>query len=52
LRSFTPYLAEVLNGDPNAPHRDGIVSAPLLKPAEGVFQLGYRLYDEPNGDCR
>ncbi len=47
-----PYLAESLHGDPDAPHVDGEVSAEMLPPAKGEFSLAYRLYKDPNGDCR
>jgi 4-amino-4-deoxy-L-arabinose transferase-like glycosyltransferase len=52
LAHFEGYLGEVLGGHFDAPHRDGLVSAPMLPPAEGSFALGYRLYEGPNGACR
>jgi hypothetical protein len=36
----------------DAPHTEGIVTAPMHYPARGAFSLRYRLYDGPNGDCR
>jgi 4-amino-4-deoxy-L-arabinose transferase-like glycosyltransferase len=51
-RHFEAHLAGTLHGDPDAPRREGALSAQMLEPAEGVLRLGYRLYDEPNGDCR
>ena len=46
------YLSDALHGRPEATYADGAVTAPMLAPAEGEFSLGYRLYEEPNGDCR
>jgi hypothetical protein len=46
------YLAEKLGGSVDAPHRDGVVSAPMFGSGTRQYQLGYRLYDEPTGDCR
>ncbi len=49
---FVGYLADHLNGDPDAAHQSGVVSAAFLPPAEGTLHLRYRLYAEPNGHCR
>ena len=52
VERFATYLAKPLNGRLDAPHRDGAVSAHMLSPATGSLALAYRLYDDPNGDCR
>ncbi len=52
LERIGSYLANQLAGDPAAAHRDGAVSAPMIKPANGSLELGYRLYDGPVGNCR
>jgi len=52
LRPFQSYLEGTLHGRGEASHRDGLLSAPMLAPADGTWQLGYRLYDASNGDCR
>ncbi len=52
LKHLESYLAGTLGGDPDSAHRDGTLSAPMLKPAEGALGLSYRLYDGPVGDCR
>ena len=49
---YESYLADVLHGQPAALHTEGIVSAPMLPPAEGELRFGYWLYEGPNGDCR
>jgi len=28
------------------------LSAPMIEPAQGMLEIGYRLYEGPNGDCR
>ncbi len=45
-------LTDMLHGDPDAPHRDGEVSAPLHMSDAPLFRMGYRLYEQPVGDCR
>ncbi len=45
-------LKDALNGDPEAPHRDGALEAPMHPPIGGTFRLSYRLYAGPTGDCR
>jgi hypothetical protein len=52
LLRYGTYLENTFHGRLEAPHRDGLLSAPMLAPAQGTLQLGYRLYDDPNGDCR
>ena len=52
LRPYQSYLESVLHGRFEASHRDGLLSASMLAPVDGTWQLGYRLYDAPNGDCR
>jgi hypothetical protein len=52
LRPYQSYLESELHGRAEASHNDGLLSAPMLAPADGTWQLGYRLYDTPNGDCR
>jgi hypothetical protein len=46
------YLAEKLGGAVDAPHRDGVASAPMFGSDTRRYRLGYRLYDRPTGDCR
>jgi 4-amino-4-deoxy-L-arabinose transferase-like glycosyltransferase len=45
------YLTEKLSGAVEAPHRDGVVSASMFHSGR-QYRLGYRLYDQPVGDCR
>ena len=52
LGRYESYLENTLQGRAEAAYLDGVVSAPMLAPAEGILRLGYRLYDAPNGDCR
>jgi 4-amino-4-deoxy-L-arabinose transferase-like glycosyltransferase len=52
LGRFASYLAGPLSGSLDAPHRAGVVSAPMLPPAKGSLGLAYRLYEGPDGDCR
>ena len=49
---YLSFLADRLRGQPEAAHRDGTVTAPMLAPAKGEMSLAYRLYDAPNGACR
>jgi 4-amino-4-deoxy-L-arabinose transferase-like glycosyltransferase len=42
---YTTYLTEAMGGRLDAPHVDGTA-------ADSEYPLGYRLYREPNGDCR
>lgn len=44
------YLVAKLEGAADAPHRDGVASGPMFH-SEREYRLGYRLYDEPTGDC-
>jgi 4-amino-4-deoxy-L-arabinose transferase-like glycosyltransferase len=46
------YLAEALHGDPSAPYRDGIVSAPTFGDEAYSYRMAYRLYETATGDCR
>ncbi len=46
------YLAEKLGGVVGAPHSDGVASAPMFRSGTRQYRLGYRLYNEPTGDCR
>jgi len=52
LSYFGEFLAGTLHGALDAPHRDGTLSAPMIEPAQGMLEIGYRLYEGPNGDCR
>lgn len=45
------YLPK-LGGDPDASHREGVVSALMYGTKTRYYRLGYRLYPEPVGDCR
>jgi 4-amino-4-deoxy-L-arabinose transferase-like glycosyltransferase len=47
---YAAYLTGVLGGRLDAPHSDGVT--PGLPAAEDGLRLGYRLYRQPNGDCR
>jgi hypothetical protein len=49
---FVSRIVTEMRGDPEAPHKEGRVTAPMLAPLEGEFSIGYRLYTGPNGDCR
>ena len=49
---LTAYLTDVLAGDPQAPHRQGDVSAPAHMQEAKLYRISYRLYDRPVGDCR
>lgn len=52
-RSYvSAYLPNELGGDPDAPHSDGVASAPMFGSETRAYRLGYRLYDEPVGACR
>jgi hypothetical protein len=46
------HLNGTLGGDTDAPHRKGIVAAPMFHSARRQYQLAYALYDAPTGDCR
>jgi 4-amino-4-deoxy-L-arabinose transferase-like glycosyltransferase len=46
------YLTEKLHEDGDAPHRDGVASALMFGSETRAYRLGYRLYEEPVGDCR
>lgn len=52
LASLERYLVQTLEGRADAPYREGVVVAPMLAPATGTLQYSYRLYNDPNGDCR
>lgn len=45
------YRVEKLGGAAVAQHRDGVASAPMFHSGR-QYKLGYRLYEEPTGDCR
>jgi hypothetical protein len=45
------YVGGKLGGAADAPHRDGVASAPMFHSAR-QYRLGYGLYDRPAGDCR
>jgi hypothetical protein len=49
---ITSYLADELHGDADATRRDGVASALMFGSETRTYRLGYRLYEEPVGDCR
>jgi hypothetical protein len=46
--SYLPKLA----GAADAPHREGVASALMYGSDKREYRLGFRLYEEPLGDCR
>lgn len=50
--AYASYIETTLQGSLDAPHQDGVISAPMHPPAQGEVNLRYRLYAGPNGDCR
>jgi 4-amino-4-deoxy-L-arabinose transferase-like glycosyltransferase len=50
-KTLQSYLVEKLDGAADAPHRDGVASAPMFHSTR-EYRLRYRLYDQPVGDCR
>jgi hypothetical protein len=46
------YVAEKLGGLVEAPHRDGVALASMFGSDTRQYRLGYRLYEQPTGDCR
>ena len=46
------YLAGNLGAETDAPHRDGVASAPMFGSETRLYRLAYRLYEDSVGDCR
>lgn len=45
-------LTGPLGGDADAPHDQGVAEAPMAGSETRTYQLGWRLYPQPNGACR
>lgn len=52
LPHLEAHLVNAQQGTAEAPHQDGTAAAPMHEPVDRTFRIHYRLYDEPNGDCR
>jgi hypothetical protein len=51
-RDLLAYLADKLDGEVDAPHRNGVASAPMFGSETRLYRLAYRLYEDALGDCR
>jgi hypothetical protein len=46
------YFVDAVAGEPDRPHRDGVVAAPYFWSDESVYRMAYRLYPDSSGNCR